>query len=234
MASKRDFGRVRQLPSGRWQARYPGPDGVDRSAPRTFDRKRDANDWLAEKRTELPRGDWLDPDRGRVPFGDYAARWVAERKLSETTRERYDQVLRIHLLPTFGPRAVAEIREADVRTWRKERRDAGVGSSTAAKAYRLLHAVLHTAADDGLLRRNPCRIRGAGEEKPTERTVLSVEQVLEIADAIRPRLRCLVCWRPSRVCGSANSPHSAAPNCISTVPRCGCCVLKPNSAEAGC
>ncbi len=24
---KRRFGRVRELPSGRWQARYPGPDG---------------------------------------------------------------------------------------------------------------------------------------------------------------------------------------------------------------
>ncbi len=79
MAAKRDFGRIRQLSSGRWQARYPGPDGIDRPAPRTFDRKRDAADWLAEKRTEVARGDWLNPDRGRVPFGEYAARWVAER-----------------------------------------------------------------------------------------------------------------------------------------------------------
>jgi integrase len=191
MVSKQDFGRVRQLPSGRWQARYPGPDGVDRPAPRTFDRKRDATDWLAEKRTELARGEWLDPDRGRVPFGEYAARSVNERDLSDTTRERYDQ-LRVHLLPTFGLRAVGEIREADVRTWRKDRRDAGVGQSTAAKAYRLLHAILHTAADDGLLRRNPCRVRGAGEEKSAERSVLSVDQVFDIADAIRPRFRCLV------------------------------------------
>lgn len=30
------FGRVRKLPSGRWQARYHGPDGVDRPAPATF------------------------------------------------------------------------------------------------------------------------------------------------------------------------------------------------------
>ncbi len=36
MASKRHFGRIRKLPSGRYQARYPGPDGVDRPAPHTF------------------------------------------------------------------------------------------------------------------------------------------------------------------------------------------------------
>lgn len=26
--SRRNFGRVRKLPSGRFQARYPGPDGI--------------------------------------------------------------------------------------------------------------------------------------------------------------------------------------------------------------
>jgi hypothetical protein len=42
MANKdghRRFGNVRKLPSGRYQARYPGPDGVMRSAPDTFTRK---------------------------------------------------------------------------------------------------------------------------------------------------------------------------------------------------
>ena len=36
MAGKRRFGRVRRLPSGRWQARYKGPDGIDRPARGTF------------------------------------------------------------------------------------------------------------------------------------------------------------------------------------------------------
>jgi hypothetical protein len=88
-------------------------------------------------------------------------------------------VLRVHLLPTFGSRAVGEICGADVRTWRKDRRDAGGGQSTAAKAYRLLHAI-RTAADDGLPRRKPCRIRGAGEKSRLSRAVLSVDQVFDI------------------------------------------------------
>lgn len=29
--SRRNFGRVRKLPSGRFQARYPGPDGCPAS-----------------------------------------------------------------------------------------------------------------------------------------------------------------------------------------------------------
>ena len=68
MAGKRDWGRIRQLPSGRWQARYPGPDGTLRSAPHTFERKGDASNWLADKRAEINRDEWIDPEAGKVTF----------------------------------------------------------------------------------------------------------------------------------------------------------------------
>ncbi|MEV7965840.1 hypothetical protein AB0O34_07635 [Sphaerisporangium sp. NPDC088356] len=58
---------------------------------------------------------------------------------------------------------------------------------TVAKAYRLLKAVLTTAVDDQLIRRNPCRIKGAGQEKSAERPVLTVAQVYQLADTIEPR-----------------------------------------------
>jgi hypothetical protein len=72
MARKRRFGRVRRLPSGRWQARYKGPDSIDRPAPRTFPGKGDAERWLTLTEVEVMRGDWIDPDRGLVSFGEYA------------------------------------------------------------------------------------------------------------------------------------------------------------------
>jgi hypothetical protein len=37
--------------------------------------------------------------------------------------------------------------------------DAGVSVATTAKAYRLLKAIMNTAVDDGLIRRNSCRIK---------------------------------------------------------------------------
>ena len=50
MAARRRFGRVRRLPSGRYQARYLGPDGLDRPAPGTFASKTSAEKWLVRKR----------------------------------------------------------------------------------------------------------------------------------------------------------------------------------------
>ena len=79
-----------------------------------------------------------------------------------------------------------------MRRWRKDLLDAGVSAVTVAKAYRLLKAILNTAVDDGLIRRNPCRIKGAGQEKSAERPVLTVPQVYALADATDERYRVLV------------------------------------------
>jgi hypothetical protein len=69
MSKKRRFGRVRRLPSGRYQARYSGPDGIDRPAQGTFAAKGEAEVWLTLKEAEILRGDWMDPDAGKVAFG---------------------------------------------------------------------------------------------------------------------------------------------------------------------
>jgi integrase len=61
-----------------------------------------------------------------------------------------------------------------------------------AKAYRLLHAVLETASDDQLIRRNPCRIDGAGKEESDERQVIPLPVVLAVADAVPARYRAFV------------------------------------------
>ena len=49
------------------------------------------------------------------------------------------------------------------------------------------------AADERIIPRNPCRIRGAGDEKPAERPVLTVAQVFELAGLMKhSRYRALV------------------------------------------
>ena len=188
MAGRRRFGRVRRLPSGRWQARYPGPDGIDRPAPNTFATKTDAVVWLTLQEAEIRSGDWLNPDAGAVLFESYATSWVAERpNLRPKTVQLYEGLVRLHLVPVLGKLAVADIREGTVRRWRKSLLDSGVGAVTIAKAYRLLKAIMNTAVDDGLIKRNPCRIDGAGQEHSPERPVLTIAQVFALADAFTDR-----------------------------------------------
>lgn len=196
-SKSRQFGNIRRLPSGRYQARYRGPDGKMRSAEQTFLRKSDASRWLTLKEAEIKRGDWLAPELSAVMFRDYAADWLRDRVLKIRTHELYDGLLRNHLLPTFGAVSLGAIDEAAVRRWRKDRLVAGrdasrqFGPVTVAKAYRLFHAIFETAVDDRLVRRNPCRIDGAGKEDSPERTVISVPEVFAIANALPVRYRAL-------------------------------------------
>jgi integrase len=193
MTRKRRFGRVRRLPSGRWQARYAGPDGIDRPAPETFASKNDAEIWLTVTEAEIRKGDWTNPDDGKVALATYAQTWISERPgLRPKTVELYGYLLRKHIAPTLGPLPIADIQPGQVRRWRKHLLDTGVSEVTTAKAYRLLKAVLNTALDDGVIRRNPCRIKGAGQEESPERPTLTIAQVYALSDATEQRYRALV------------------------------------------
>lgn len=206
----RHFGNVRKLPSGRFQARYRGPDGRLRTAAHTFARKSDASRWLTFKEAEIRSGDWIDPDTSGVLFADYAEQWIRDRVLKVRTEELYRGLLRNHLLSAFGNVSIGDIDEAAVRRWRKERLQAGpaaarpFGPVVVAKAYRLLHAIFATAVDDRLVRRNPCRVDGGGREESPERETLSLPVFSRLPMPSQCATGCWCCWPRSRVCVGAS------------------------------
>jgi integrase len=171
---------------------------MDRPAPQTFATKTDADVWLTMKEAEIHRGDWIDPDGGKILFGTYADTWLNDHVLKPRTDELYRGLLKNHLKPTFGNVDLGKIREGHVRRWRKERINAGLaqarpfGPVTVAKAYRLLHAIMTTAVEDGLIRRNPCNIKGAGQEHSDERPVVPIATLVELLDYVPERYRALL------------------------------------------
>lgn len=197
MASKRGrrgFGNVRQRASGKWQARYPGPDGQMRNAPMMFASKRTAEQWLSVTETQIIKGEWIDPEKAKVTLGNYADQWITQRPgLRPRTVELYRWLLRKHIEADLGGVELGKLSTAIVRQWRADRLTAGVSESVTAKAYRLLRAILTTAVDeDKILQRNPCRVRGADKENPAERPILTVPQVFDLAGRMPERFRALV------------------------------------------
>ncbi|BBG03977.1 MULTISPECIES: tyrosine-type recombinase/integrase [Pseudonocardia] len=188
----RRFGLIRKLPSGRYQASYLGPDGRRRAAPDTFARKREAEQWLAAVETELLRDDWTDPALGKIPLREFAEQWIAEHKISRRTREEYASVWRLHLASYLGDYPIGQISTDLIRSWRATLLREGRSEDRTAKAYRLLRAVLNTAVDDGLIKRNPCRIKGAGQHRTPERPTATVAQVTKLSGLVPPRFRVLV------------------------------------------
>lgn len=192
--SRRRFGMVRKCyPSGRYQASYLDPEGVRRRAPHTFETIAEAGDWLTMKEAELLRGEWVDPDRGRVPLDEYGTAWISERPgLSPRTVDLYTWLFAKYVRPRLGSAMLVDIDAARVRRWRHQLLANDVSPTMVAKAYRLLRAIMMTAVDDELVQRNPCRIRGAGNERTPERPVLTLSQVLALADEVPERLRVAI------------------------------------------
>ena len=131
-AARREvWGRLRKLPSGRWQVRYPAPDGRTHTArtednkPLTFQTKTDARTWLAAMHTTIARGEWEAPsaaaERRRaqeatdelltVGFREYAQRWLvmvrdepnrSGKKRAAATVRAYRSKVEDYLVPELG------------------------------------------------------------------------------------------------------------------------------------
>jgi len=192
--SRREFGAVRRLPSGRWQAKYRHPrTNQFIVAPSTFALKGDATRWLAGIQRDIESGAWIDPAWGTVTLGAYAVTWLAQRTLRPRTVELYEGLLDRYILPELGPVELGELSPREVRTWHAELLRRGrPGPVTVAKAYRLLRTICETAVSDEMIGRNPCNIKGAAVEHSPERPVLTVPEVEALADAIEERYGALV------------------------------------------
>lgn len=198
MASRRSFGKIRKLPSGKYQASYIGPDLVRRTGPSTFQAKIDAEEWLAARRREITQDDWKPPEARskRVTFTTYAASWLATRTtprgepLKRRTRSHYRYLLDLHLEPTFGDQTLRSITPAGVREWH-----AGLAHvpSVRAHAYALLKSILSTAVEDGEITKNPCGIRGASKvQRVKEIRPATLDELDAITEAMPNRMRLAI------------------------------------------
>lgn len=192
-AGHRRFGAIRRLASGRWQARYTAPTGEVISAPSTFGRKSDASRWLAQLEVDVGRGAWVDERRGRVLLGEWGDRWLlAIDHLKPSTRVGYESLHRSVIKPALGGWALADLRRSDIQLWVSGLVGGGMSPSRARQAYRLVSQLMKSAQMDGVIAASPCidiRLPRLADHEPK---VLTVAEVVAVADAMRPLDRLFV------------------------------------------
>lgn len=194
---RRQFGAVRRLPSGRYQARLP--DGT--TAPTTFTAKADATRWLATAEADILRGTFVQHLPGDdLTVGEWMNQWHAKHSLHKRpgTLARDGSAIRTHIEPTIGDISLSALRPQDV-----QRFVAGLtltlGAGTTHSVYGVLRSALRTAADLELIERAPIRGVRLPSIPKTAVTVLRPKELVRLADAVPER------WRPmiyvAGVCG---------------------------------
>lgn len=205
--SRRTFGRIRKLPSGRFQAAYTGPDGRVHVADSTFAAKIDAEGWLAERRREIDRELWSAPatdsettaKRNRdLTFGQFAEKWLETRQvkgrpLRPRTREHYRLLLDKHLLPAFGSKPLRSVSPEMVDRWYAK--TATAAPTLRAHCYSLLKTIFESARTGRVryVEANPCMIDGAGATTRKIRPKpATVDELDVIVDNMPDRFQAMV------------------------------------------
>jgi integrase len=159
------------------------PDGTRKSlyakSPEEARRK------LTETQRNLDRGAIMPRDE-RLTLATYLADWLRTKQTklgSPRTYDRYEELVRLHIVPRIGRRPLARLTWEDVERLQAdmlaERRDDGrprYSPSTVQRVRTCLHGALKDAVRKDLLARNPCELVAAPASPRREMKTWSPEQ----------------------------------------------------------
>ncbi|MHB8451405.1 MAG: tyrosine-type recombinase/integrase [Mycobacteriales bacterium] len=188
-----DGSRVKSARHGvgrRWLTSYA--DGTGRRHARSFERRADAERYVAEMAADVSRGRYLDPAGGRTVFGDYARGWLASQTFDPSTRAQVELRLRLHTLPTWESVALGAIKPSTVQAWLSGLRSS-MAASTARQVFVHFSAILRAAVEDDLIGKNPCTSRAVTRPIVPRRRIVPWERaaVLAVIDAHPARYAAL-------------------------------------------
>lgn len=201
---REEFGSPRQLPSGRWQARYTGPDGAKHKAPGTFDTLGRARGWLSKEREAIDRGMWEAPAvrakrADAETVAEWLTRWLESKRstLRESSFQTLERIIENRVTAVDEPAAalartpLAEVTRNDVRQWWRQ----VIGmfpdtDTTNRRAYQKLKEAFTAAMNDELIDANPVDLPEArGKAKPKDKELPEFADIRATLCHIDPRYK---------------------------------------------
>ena len=175
----------------RWQATVksavPGStDGVSRVSRGGYLTAKDANAAMQEVLRDSRKGKVTSFDIETL--SEYAARWLAAKKVANTTRAGYEKILRVHIVPSLGTKKLKDIdANAISRFYRnleksgnksRTRRGQALSANSISKIHIVLGSILQSAVKEGKLGSNPARALPELVQAPTRSEILEQQEPL--------------------------------------------------------
>jgi integrase len=178
-----------------YRGAYFGPDGKRRYV--SGQTKKDTRNKLRKARSDANQGVVFDAQN--LSLSEYLDRWLKD-SVKDTVRistyQRYEEVVRLHLVPTLGRIKLKALTPVHVQQFYRERLDSGLSPSTVRKFHNVLHRALRQAVKWGLTpatlqkRQNPQR-RPQRRYGPFRKRKLGGSWRPRVGTAWKPSM----CWR---------------------------------------
>jgi integrase len=182
---------IRQLNSGRYQARYTVTINgrvVQRSAG-TFATLQDAKDARSLAIAQRKQGTWVDPTGPRMTVRAWSVKWQTLRN-QHSVRTR--SFLKMHILPVFGEQRLGDLTPVDVQDWVRSLERKGLSTATILPIYQLFKRMMSDAVDMDVLPKSPCRAIQTPKLRRSRPTALTVQQVRRLEACAPPRYAAMV------------------------------------------
>lgn len=186
-----------------WAVDYTDAKGVRRL--KTFARKKEADAFAATAAVEVREGVHV-ADSASVTIAQAGKFWLASAEaagLERSTRDQYEQHLRLHIEPFIGRNKLSALTLPAVRAFEDRLREEGRSAAMVRKVLVSLGSLIADAQERGLATRNPIRDmkarRGAKERRSERRHKgkLRVGEHIPRPDEIRAIVGALEGrWRP--------------------------------------
>jgi integrase len=146
----------------------------------------DAQEALTKLLHARDTGAAVDPSKETV--SQFIDRWndSVETKVSPKTKERYLELLRLHVVPHIGATRIQKLTAGNLdQLYSKLLRDSGLAPRTVGHVHHLLHKALSVALKWGVVVRNIADAAEPPLVPDTEQAILSEDQTRLLLDGLR-------------------------------------------------
>lgn len=120
--------------------------------------------------------------------GQFLTHWledVHKRSIRPRTYERYEEIVRLHLVPGIGHHQLQKLLPQHLQAFYTKKLEEGLSTTTVVSFHNLLHKALKTAVRWNLIARNPCDLVSPPRRKRFEIQPLNMQQIHQFLAAAR-------------------------------------------------
>jgi integrase len=186
MAAKRGRGEgsIYRRKDGRWTAEISVEGGKSKFLYGKT--RKDVQEKLKTALYEQQKGMLVTGPQQKVE--QFLTHWIEDvhkQSVRARTYERYEEIVRLHLIPAIGHHPLQKLTPQHLQAFYKKKLEEGFSNTTVISFHNVLHKALETAVRWDLIGRNTCDLVSPPRRKRYEIQPLSLPQIQQFQAVIR-------------------------------------------------